>query len=287
MSPTILPEDDFRPGRLWSLLDMLRIYAHKYIELGGKIEEASNLFDIVAEAKKHGLVTMTSMSLAEKMRLHNLLQEMSNLCGEIGLPVARELIHRAMSDTPQTSREFAILADAVTAELKPKVFLYLPSERSSYVDKTRLNLAVEAQKFPRAVGEIEQALRCYAYGLGTPAVFHAMRAAEIGVQAMATALGVTFSYPIELAEWGKIVGEIEPKINALKAGPRDAQKDADLKFYSEAASQFRHFNNGWRIRVSHARESYSDDQAREVIEHVRSFFETLAERLSEGSYILD
>jgi hypothetical protein len=260
---------------------MLRIYAHTYIELGRKIEEACALIHFVAAARQDGLAEEAKMSLDERMRLHNLLQEMSDLCGEIGLPVARELIHRAMSNMPQTSREFDILADAVTAELKPKVFLYLPSERSSYVEKTRLNLAVEAQKFPRAVEEINQALRCYAFGLGTPAVFHAMRAAEIGVQTMATALGVSFNYPIELAEWGKIVGEIEPKINALKTGPRDAQKDADLKFYSEAASQFRYFNNGWRIRVSHARKSYSVDQALEVIEHVRSFFETLAERLSE------
>lgn len=108
-----------------------------------------------------------------------------------------------------------------------------------------------------------------------------MRAVELGIRAVATALGVTFTYPIELAEWGKITREIEPRINKLKEGPRSAQKDTELAFYSDALSQFRHFNNGWRIRVSHARESYDESEARKIIDHVRDFFETLAAHLRE------
>jgi hypothetical protein len=60
-------------------------------------------------------------------------------------------------------------------------------------------------------------------------------------------------------------------------------KDADLHFLSEAAAQFRFFKSGWRIRVAHARATYAEPEAIEALDHVRSFFETLATRLKEPS----
>jgi hypothetical protein len=108
-----------------------------------------------------------------------------------------------------------------------------------------------------------------------------MRAAEIGVRALGTELGVTFSFGIELAEWHNIPDQVESKIRDLKNLPRSPQKDADLEFYSQAAAQFRYFKDGWRVRVAHARATYDEEQAREVVDHVRSFFETIAKRLKE------
>jgi hypothetical protein len=55
-----------------------------------------------------------------------------------------------------------------------------------------------------------------------------------------------------------------------------AYKDADLLFFNEAADQFSFFKDGWRIRVAHARATYTEPQAKEAIDHVRSFSETLA-----------
>ncbi len=109
-----------------------------------------------------------------------------------------------------------------------------------------------------------------------------MRAAKIGVQAMARSLGVKANGPIDQATWGGLMGLIEEKIKEFRIGPRSVEKDEDVRFYSEAASQFRHFNNGWRIRVSHARATYEISQAITVFDHTVSFFQTLAERLSEG-----
>jgi hypothetical protein len=65
--------------------------------------------------------------------------------------------------------------------------------------------------FCSAAAELVAAGNSFASELYTACVFHSMRAAEIGVRAFATALGVTFKFDIEYAEWGKIVGEINPK----------------------------------------------------------------------------
>jgi hypothetical protein len=118
----------------------------------------------------------------------------------------------------------------------------------------------------------------------TASVFHAMRAAEIGVRSLGAALKITIKSgkPIELAEWREILDGVAVAVRDIESLPNSTPtKDADLLFYSEAAAQFRFFKNGWRVRVAHARATYTEPQAKEALDHVRSFFETLATRLTE------
>jgi hypothetical protein len=166
------------------------------------------------------------------------------------------------------------------AEVKEKTLYYIPPHLAKYYH-IDLPDEVSILSFPSAASEIIWAGRCLAVGLPTASVFHSMRAAEIGVRALGTALGVTFCFPIELAEWQNILDQIDAKIRNLKNQPRSPQKDSDLEFYSQAAAQFRYFKDGWRIRVAHARATYDEEQATDVVDHVRSFFVTLAGRLSE------
>jgi hypothetical protein len=63
--------------------------------------------------------------------------------------------------------------------------------------------------------------------------------------------------------------------------PKSDQRDKELEFYGIAAAQFLFFKNGWRVRAAHAGERYNETQAKEAIDHVRSFFEVLTPRLSE------
>lgn len=258
---------------------MLKVTAQQYISLGRQIYEAETSFILQPEPDEDP-DTIRKYGAEHELRLKYHLKAMRDMCKQIDLPVSLALLETRLDDLPQTSREFSMLVDAIWSELKGKLFLFIPSDRARYYDL----LPPEAVQlaFPNASGEIVCAGNCIATGLFTASVFHSMRALEIGLQAMATALNVTFSYPLALAEWGKIVGEIEPKINELKAGPRSAEKEANLQFYSEAASQFRHFNNGWRVRAAHARANYGKDQAIKVYDHSVSFFQTLSTRLRES-----
>lgn len=258
---------------------MLEQNAAEYLQLGAKMLQATGVFRSLQGHSKGHAPQGQALPDKQKGQLRELLDAIHQICVELDLPVSTELVSDARENLPEGERELNVIFLAVVTELKKQIFLFIPSHRAKYFGSPTPDAVAEA--FPAASQEIAVAGNCLAVGHFTASVFHAMRAAEIGVRVMGASLGVTFSYPLELAEWGKIVGEIEPKLEPLKAGPRSAQRDADLKFYSEAAAQFRHFNNGWRIRVSHARENYTEDQARTVIDHVRSFFETLATRLKE------
>ena len=168
--------------------------------------------------------------------------------------------------------------------MEERLFLSVPQHLSGYYEKGDLVSDKVVDAFPKASEEIRLGGTCLAAGLNTACVFHAMRAAEIGVRALGAALKITIKSgkPLELAEWREILDGISTAVRDIENLPNSTpNKDTDLAFYSEAAAQFRFFKNGWRVRTAHARASYEEPQAKEAIDHVRSFFEILAPRLKE------
>jgi hypothetical protein len=185
---------------------------------------------------------------------------------------------------PQTLRELEILLFGVYAELESRQLLFIPSHLSGYHEWDEVVSDAVINAFPAASEEIREAANCLALDRYTAAVFHAMRAAEIGVRALGEKLEIKIKSgkPIELAEWREILDGLNTAVQRIENLPNTTPgKDEDLLFCSEACAQFRFFKNGWRIRVAHARASYTEPQAKEALDHVRSFFETLSSRLAE------
>jgi hypothetical protein len=184
-----------------------------------------------------------------------------------------------MYDLPQTAREFSLLAKVVTSEMEARVAIFLSPSTAKYYE---MILPIELSvAFTNASCELLDAGNCLALGQFTASVFHSMRAAEIGVRAMGASLNVKFPFPAELADWQNILDQIDTKIRDMKSLPKGTKKDEDIQFYSEAASQFRWFKDGWRVRVAHARAIYKESDARKVLDHTINFFETLSKRLME------
>jgi hypothetical protein len=53
------------------------------------------------------------------------------------------------------------------------------------------------------------------------------------------------------------------------------------RFYSQAASHFAVLKNAWRNYTMHSRSIYTEKQAEQIFESVKSFMQVLAERLHE------
>jgi hypothetical protein len=109
-----------------------------------------------------------------------------------------------------------------------------------------------------------------------------MAIAQAGLHLLANALGVSFKFPIVLAEWSNVIDGIEAKISPMKQMSKSAEKDELLTFYSECAVQFRYFKDAWRNHVGHSREVYDRDQSHSVLLHVRDFMEKLSTRIHES-----
>jgi hypothetical protein len=267
------------PGKLWSLWDMFRIYGDKYIELGVLIANMRTVLHFTDDALVHGERNKSRITKDEQTDFKRTLKETIKICDDLDLSV-HHLISHAYDDLPQTSREFDLLIRAILGELKDRLFLYVPQHRAKYYERTLQDFVTEA--FPLASNELVNAGNAFAVGLYTATVFHSMRAAEIGVRVLGKGLGVEFpDKPLELAEWQNILDQADSKIVDMKNLRRGTHKDEELKFYSQAAIQFRYFKDAWRVRVAHARETYEESAALKVFNHTLEFFETLATRLKE------
>jgi len=143
-----------RSGGLWSLWDMLRVYANAYVNLGMYIhDEFAGLFFNDPD-KDTALKPRTEKQNAElKAHLEVLITHRETL----KLDLSKEMIRAHLNNLPQTSREFQILVGAMLNELKGRLFLHVPPHRAAH-HESEISLSEPAKKaFPSAISELRAA----------------------------------------------------------------------------------------------------------------------------------
>jgi hypothetical protein len=256
---------------------MLRISARDYVHLGQGLEIAARVLMESEDVTQspYGRV----LTEEEQEHLRETLNEVLNECKKLDLRVSIDIVAARIKHLPTSHKELDILIEVIQSELGTQLFLFVNQQRSRYYDPI-LPSYIQAA-FPNAYPEMVDAGNSLALDQFTACVFHSMRAAEIGVRALAEELNVTFPFPLELADWHNMLDQIDSKIHQMKNLPRSAEKDDGLQFYSEAATQFRYFKDAWRVRVAHTRARYDEHAAVKVFDHTFSFFQTIATRLKE------
>lgn len=259
---------------------MLKIAAEKYFLAGMSAQDARTSLMLLDSEVKHG---GSRAHIMKDGPYQDIIQSISNLrtiAEALDLKISVHLLSCYYSEIPETEREFDVVLQAMRAELKNINLLFVPSERAKYYEAEWSENLIDG--FPVASQELSEAGRCFAMASYTASVFHSMRAAEIGMRALGAALNVTFpDKPTDMAEWHQILDQAEKNIKSIGQQPRSQQRASDQEFYSQAASQFRFFKDGWRVRVAHAHASYNEQEALRVLEHVRDFLGGLSPRLAE------
>jgi hypothetical protein len=225
--------------RLWSLLDMLRIFAEKYIQLGARIDEARNLFEqfsIEVEGKSIFGLSPKENDEARETALREVLTRLTEVCASLDLPVSSVLIADKIEFLPRTQAEFDILIHSVIIELKTRLFLFVPPHAARYYELDSILSERTKERFPSASAEIRAAATCFALDQHTAAVFHAMRAAEIGIRALADDAELKLKHDVSLADWQEIQRGVQDKIGEIGKRPRSKERDTDLEFYSQAGA---------------------------------------------------
>ena len=152
------------------------------------------------------------------------------------------------------------------AELKGKQMLLLTSDETKRLRAKEpvFGEAVE-DAFPSALEDIAEASKCSALGRYTASVFHLMRAMECAVQGLSHALHIQNPE----REWGKLLSDMEKKIEAMPKG--DARDQ-----WSESHAHLYHVKQAWRNKTMHPKKTYTDEEAHAVFAAVRSFMRHLA-----------
>ena len=270
-------QPDFGPHR-----DMLKVSAKHFIELGEVVSDISTNLYMIDSVRQDDPKEGPRPEEIEHMRQH--LVRVWDVCNQLGLPISGDLISARVDqsdgppDVPQSQREFDLLIDTVKAEIRKKLFLFVPTHLAKYYESDGLLSERARAAFPSSTVEIRNAGSCLAAGLDTACVFHCMRAVEHGLRTLATEVGVTF----DVQQWQNVIDQIEAAIRKLGSSlPAGTAKTERLQFLSEASAGFSHFKDGWRNHVMHTRASYDEAQATVVIENVRTFLDVLSKKLTE------
>ena len=173
------------------------------------------------------------------------------------------------------------IIDGVIIALKSRKFMFVPFDQASYWNNHELFGEDFRAEFPAAaVAEGIEAGNCYAAGRWTACVFHCMRVAEYGLRKIAQTLKVKTThkgkvFPVEYADWEKVIAAIQVKIADIRKVPRGPKRQELLRAYSSAADHCEYMKDIWRNEASHARRRYSQAESLDAIERVRGFIESL------------
>ncbi len=263
--------------RLWSLLDMLSIYAPGL---------TSVIADLKALALSITLARNDAERAASRKEIAAKIDQLKELLSDVPLSnVLRAKINRlidaakpdatyAANDLMVMTREFYL---SLLEELATSHFLMIPEPRTSFYEQPEPPFGAAVDKaFPDAYRDIRAASRCLALDEWTACVFHLMRALEIGLRDMAVGLNIPMSASVDYLQWAEIIDQINSAVGKMGQQKKSPQRTERQKFYAQAATNFDHFKNAWRNHVSHSREHYDERDAVTTWNHVATFMQVLA-----------
>jgi hypothetical protein len=146
-------------------------------------------------------------------------------------------------------------------------FFHAPPERAKYFEKPEMYGQKVTRKFPKLTEDITEAGNCFVAGRYTACVFHLMRIMEYALQRFGAKLGVTFP---ENKVWQMILNEVNSKIKAMD------HKQPETKKYAEIAGHLYHIKLAWRNEVMHPKATYTETEAKNLIEQVGEFVNSLS-----------
>ncbi len=134
--------------------------------------------------------------------------------------------------------------------------------------------------FPSAQFDIEEAAKCLALDRGTAAVFHLMRAMEVGLRQLGRSLGDPSLDPAGNPNWERILRRCRIEL-AKPLKERSPEWQADEQFYSAAAERLRVARPSVMNPTVHPGAMYDPSRAADVWSSVGAFMRQLAEKLHE------
>lgn len=267
-----------------SLLDMLRVYAGWFISTMRYLERVNDS----AAGRPHE----SGLEDHEKSALKSSFSQIKAQCEDYDLnssSLAAEYIvfWSNTMNVGQCLENVRSFSYTLERELSQKYFFSLSRDGASLfaIDYPFGKEVYDA--FPSARMDITEAAKCRAFERNNATVYHLICAAEFGLRSLAADRRVEIKNgktPIEFAQWGDIISDLEKKTALIQQWPKGHSKSEAQQFYNDVLASARGFNDGWRTHINHARaKPYQDEDVQALMSHVRRFMHTLATRISEAT----
>jgi hypothetical protein len=288
---TVPTAEQFRPGRLWSLWDMLKINAGVLYSIAGFLGHAKTVNNhlINDESRKDELDHILLKGDKETIRraVDDVRLELKKVGAKLSLMTAERLLKKLNGKqlNYRTLNEILVSLDERVRDELSLVKLYvIEATKSSYFEPVKPHFGDEVeQNFPTAVFEIEEAGRCFALSRHTASVFHLMRTMEVGIRAVARCLSIPDPLKAADKNWGSILRDV--KLGLEERGGNTPAKtwanSTDKQFFEMAFASLDAVRSGWRNSTMHVESKYTDEEAEHIFGAVKGFMRKLASRMDE------
>jgi len=293
-----VPEGPWNSRGLVSLWEIMNIFKCKSLAL--LLCKLQKCLDGCEEGCRHSEdeFSLPAPNDSELGEIVACLQSAENFCADVGWEVPRESIGiinirlrgpDKLADYSRLSTELRHAIDDIHSAAWKRKFLQVSQDRAEYLDNPALFGEKVKVAFPSATNDITEAGNCLAAECYVAAVFHLMRAAEVGLWELGRDRQIELARTgkIEFTEWGIIIGQLEVAVKSIQGWRNSRSKEDAHKFYNSVVVEIRAFNDGWRRHAGHARPyipSMEADEAMALFGHVRRFLVALSEKIREGTY---
>src|SRR5262249_51752186 len=160
--------------------------------------------------------------------------------------------------------------DRLKDEMEGRVFLSLSAGEGNLYREPLQGWDDVFGRFPEALDDVEAASKCLAIGQGTATVMHLMRVMELGLKALAKALGIPYA-----PSWESYLKQIQTQIGKVWTDKTPEWKKEE-PFYRDASGDLLSVKQAWRNPSMHVVRKYGPDEALEIYVAVRTFMKRLA-----------
>lgn len=251
------------PCRLINWWDMEKFSAHIFVSIGRLLERVCKFY----ASQPQNAVDADATS-----GINTFLDEIEERIAEIGLhfslvQVQRTRVSVANGTNHQTvSTLLNELEARIRDEMRTNLFLFVPQSRAGFYAKPESFGQDVNKRFPSIQFDLVESGNCFAVGRATACVFHLMRIMEVGVQEFGKKLGVSFA---DEKNWQNILDEINKAIKSLPKSPHTVEM-------SQVSANLYAVKVAWRNEVMHPKDTYTLEEAENLIRQVKIFMEQLA-----------
>jgi hypothetical protein len=270
---------ELHPSGLWSLWDMLETYGRNLFRAADALSTArSRLYLWNSQNKSERYLPADQTAIRAEVAAA--LRHAKDVCGQLPLgKIAREIDRVTAENSPAIIVErcgvaLRNISERFHDELEDQKFLHVPDALASFYEQKALFGPVVFDKFKDTRDDIKQAGNCYALGQSTAAVFHMMRAMETVVRRLARRPHMNITIAPKTT-WRMITGAMDDKIKAMPE--KTAQQKRKRELWETARTTLHHVGSIWRNGTMHPAKSYSQPQAREILDACKVFMIALCE----------
>lgn len=266
----------FHAMRLGELVELFNV--HVLLDIVGDIDELAS-WGANDPQYINDALTETDAEAALKR-----LEDVGRMCATFGFnALFREVErNREYAEARCTYAELRSIAETLRIRIQDEYadVLLLWVEEKDYYQKDDLFDVKVGERFKGASFDIKEAGTCYALGRYTACVFHSMRVIEFGLNAIAKRVG----YPDDRPMWEPVLNFINAELGKNRDKMSELFK-GDIEFLSGISAHMHAVNLAWRRRVAHVERTYTQEEAKRILDETKNLMQHLAVKLSECDLI--